>query len=148
MRSKKILAAGAAAAAVIGVAGCSGTGFGGDISINNPILGTLNNNEIVAANMQVRTNDKPRAFEAYIYLQYRKGSTGAWSTEAEKIAHITDLPPIDGKYHTLAQLVAFCAKGQWRIEMHVTGTSSTGQGQNIYYYFPGPSSSSAGKNLC
>ena len=146
MRRLILLAAGLAVTAAI--TGCSGTGFGGDLSINNPILGTLNNNEIVAANVQVRTNDEPRAFEAYIYLQYRKGSTGAWSTEAEKIAHITDLPAVGAGYKTISQLTAFCAKGQWRIEMHVIGTSSTGDGQNIFYYFPGPSSSSAGKNLC
>ena len=139
--------AGAATVAAVAIAACGGTGFGGDITISNPILGTLNNNEIVAANVRVTTNHEPRAFEAYLYLQYRKGSTGAWSTEAEKIAHITDLPAV-GQSKTLGNMVAFCAKGQWRIEMHVIGTSSTGQGQNIYYYYPGPSSSSGGKNLC
>lgn len=143
MKLRKLVIA-AIAAASMAVAGCGA--FGQDLDISQPLLGTLNNNDIVVSSILVKTNSLPKSFEAYTYLEYRKGNSGAWETMDDKIYHLSDLPAVGKSKQFIME--AFCLRGTWRVVMHVFGVSSHGDNQDIWQYYPGPDSTSNGKLLC
>lgn len=130
--------------AAILVAGCGA--FGQDLDISQPLLGTINNNDLVVSSILVKTISVPKTFEAYSYLEYRRGNSGSWTTIDNKIYHLSDLPAVGKSKQFIME--AFCQKGTWRVVLHIFGTSSQGQAQDITEYYPGPSSSSNGKALC